>query len=607
MLDTSAPYFTSTATNPTVVQAGEITGTAMVTLETGFAAEDVDGVDPNPVITCETATGLTSADELPAGENDVTCTVTDASGNSSGSSYVVRVDDVTHPKVTLNGDSPQVIEAGTAYVELGATATDNVGIVGDITIDAVAVNTTATGDYLVTYTAVDAAGNSTTAIRTVRVVDTQPPTFDGPLVDIVRDAQADGTVAVTFVATASDSSGIAPTVICTPPSGSTFPVGTTSVTCTATDAVGNSVSETFDVTVVDSTAPTLSVPASPVIETATGPGGATVDYAALVSASDSVDTAPSVACTPPSGSTFPLGTTSVTCTATDAAGNAVAASFNVTVVDTGVPILSVPASPVIETAVGPGGATVDYAALVSASDVVDGALSVACTPPSGSTFPVGTTSVSCTASDTAGNTANASFSVSVVDGEAPILNLPASTVFEGPAGSMVNYSALVSATDLVDTAPTVDCTPASGTMFVPGETIVSCTASDFSGNTASGSFTVLVGYVGIGIIPTKTSVKSGSSNPLMWAWGDEDGNNLDSSGDMQRLRIVDCDEPATVLLDKAGDPGSSSFRFKSDLSWEFNWQSDDNDGVPLPHGSYCASVTNERTRQSLESPPIQVR
>jgi hypothetical protein len=382
------------------------------------------------------------------------------------------------------------------------------------------------------------------------------------------------------------------------------------VSCTASDTAGNSISKTFDVTVVDTGAPTLSVPASPVVESATGPAGAIVNYAALVGATDAVDGAPSVACAPPSGSTFPLGTTSVTCTATDNAGNSVAASFDVSVVDTGAPTLSVPASPVIESATGPAGAIVSYAALVSASDVVDGALSVTCSPASGSTFPVGTTSVSCTATDAAGNTTSASFNVSVVDGEAPTLSLPTSTVFEliqGPAGSTVNYSTLVSATDVVDATPTLDCAPASGTNFAPGETTVSCTASDFSGNVTNGSFTVLVGYVGIGIIPTKTSVKSGSSNPLMWAWADEDGNNLDSSGDTQRLRIVDCDKPTTVLLNKAGDPGASGFRFKSDLSWEFNWQSDDNEGVPLPRGTYCASVTNERTQQSLESPPVHVR
>jgi hypothetical protein len=387
-------------------------------------------------------------------------------------------------------------------------------------------------------------------------------------------------------------------------------LGTTSVTCTATDGAGNSATASFDVTVVDVSAPTLVVPTAAVVESAVDANGAIVDYAALVSASDLVDAAPTVSCAPPSGSTFPLGTTAVVCTATDTAGNNVSRSFDVTVVDTTAPTLVVPTSAVVESAVDATGAIVNYAALVSASDLVDATPTVSCVPPSGSTFPVGTTSVTCTATDDAGNSASAAFDVSVVDTTPPSLSLPAATVFEllqGPGGSVVDYETLVSATDLVDPAPTLNCSPASGTTFVPGETTVNCTATDSGGNTSTGSFNVLVGYVGVGIIPTKLRVKSGSSNPLMWAWADEDGNNLDSSGDMQRLRIVDCDNPAMVVVDRAGDPGASGFRFKADLSWEFNWQSDDDTGAALPRGSYCARVTNERTQQSLESPPIAVR
>ena len=528
VLDTTAPFFTDWPVSPTIVQADEVTGTAQISLEAGFAAEDVDGVDPSPVISCKTSTGLTSSDELPAGDINVTCTVTDASGNSSDRLHVVRVDDVTHPKVTLTGDSPQLVEVGSPYEELGATASDNVGVVGDVAIDALAVDTTKTGDYLVTYTAIDAAGNETLAIRKVRVVDTVPPTFSGPIADIVKDALPDGTVSVSFVVTATDASGVVPTVDCVPASGSIFSVGTTSVTCTATDGAGNFVSETFDVIVTDSTAPTLVVPMSPVIESAADPTGAAVNYLALVSATDAVDSAPDLSCAPPSGSTFPLGTTRVTCTATDSAGNSATASFDVTVIDT----------------------------------------------------------------------------------TAPTLSLPTSTVFEliqGPDGSVVEFTSLVSASDLVDPAPDLDCNPASGTTFAPGETTVNCTATDSSGNAATGSFTVLVGYIGYGVIPTKLRVKSGSSNPLMWAWGDELGNNLDSSGEAQWLRIVDCDNPEVIVLDEAGDPGASGFRFKVDLSWEFNWQSAYADGSSLPRGSYCASVMNMRTMQSLESPPIEVR
>ena len=74
------------------------------------------------------------------------------------------------------------------------------------------------------------------------------------------------------------------------------------------------------------------------------------------------------------------------------------------------PVITVP-SGVVANATSPAGASVSYAA--SAVDDVDGAVAVDCSPPSGSTFAIGTTQVTCTASDAAGNDASASFDVHV--------------------------------------------------------------------------------------------------------------------------------------------------------------------------------------------------
>ena len=74
------------------------------------------------------------------------------------------------------------------------------------------------------------------------------------------------------------------------------------------------------------------------------------------------------------------------------------------------PSIDVPADLAAD-ATGPDGALVEYAA--SAVDDVDGTVPVTCTPPSGSTFAIGTTTVTCTASDAAGNATTASFDVHV--------------------------------------------------------------------------------------------------------------------------------------------------------------------------------------------------
>jgi len=59
-----------------------------------------------------------------------------------------------------------------------------------------------------------------------------------------------------------------------------------------------------------------------------------------------------------------------------------------------------------------GGAVVNYTS-PTATDIVDATPTVACVPPSGSTFPIGTTTVTCTATDDSGNSASATFTITV--------------------------------------------------------------------------------------------------------------------------------------------------------------------------------------------------
>ncbi len=93
-----------------------------------------------------------------------------ACGSSSGKSK-----DNTAPVITLLGDNPQVILAGTPYVELGATALDNIDgdISGSVVIDTTGVDLSLTGSYPVTYDVIDSAGNpATTITRSIRVLVT---------------------------------------------------------------------------------------------------------------------------------------------------------------------------------------------------------------------------------------------------------------------------------------------------------------------------------------------------------------------------------------------------------------------------------------------------
>jgi hypothetical protein len=203
-----------------------------------------------------------------------------------------------------------------------------------------------------------------------------------------------------------------------------------------------------------------------------------------------------VDCDTASGSTFPLGATgtTVSCSATDAAGNIAQGSFTITVRDTTKPTLDLPASQSIE-ATGPLGAAFTYTA--SATDLVDGAVDVDCDTASGSTFPLGATgtTVSCSATDAAGNIAQGSFTITVVDTTKPKLTLPSfvNAIAESSLGKVVTFAK--SAEDLVSGSVAVTCTPKdSGDNFLLGTTAVTCSATDTAGNTAQGSFDVKVTF-----------------------------------------------------------------------------------------------------------------
>lgn len=105
-----------------------------------------------------------------------------------------------------------------------------------------------------------------------------------------------------------------------------------------------------------------------------------------------------------------LGINTITLIVTDPLGKNDMDTVQVTVQDTIAPTLTVPSHIVVD-AIGPAGTIVNFT--VTASDIVDPSPVVSCTPASGSMFPIGTTTVSCTATDASGNSTVASFHITV--------------------------------------------------------------------------------------------------------------------------------------------------------------------------------------------------
>jgi glycine rich protein/HYR domain-containing protein len=187
------------------------------------------------------------------------------------------------------------------------------------------------------------------------------------------------------------------------------------------------------------------------------------------------------------GSSLVAHSTASVTTATQRAGRV---QLRYSVDDRTAPHIDLMVGGTVVPATSSAGAIVDYTA--TATDDVDGADPVSCTPPSGTYFPIGTTTISCEAFDVSGNRGTASATVQVVDVASPALHLPAR--IDVPAtnrtGAVVTYTA--TAEDVVDGPVTPECRPPSGSLFVIGSTEVICTARDAAGNLTTGSFTVSV-------------------------------------------------------------------------------------------------------------------
>lgn len=180
-----------------------------------------------------------------------------SSAPQSGESSFSDVNcDGADPNPAADDDNDPVLRFVTAPLPGIATATDDCDPAPAITYSDV-VNMSGCGGYTGTitrtWTATDVCGNSSSCVQTVTVADTTPPVLSGCPGDITVNADAGGCDAVVTWTdpTATDNCDPAPGVVCSPPSGSTFPQGTTAVTCTATDSCGNASTCGFNVIVND--------------------------------------------------------------------------------------------------------------------------------------------------------------------------------------------------------------------------------------------------------------------------------------------------------------------------------------------------------------------
>ncbi len=283
--------------------------------------------------------------------------------------------DVTPPTVTINQGGLQADPTGVSPIVFDVVFSEPVSgfVDSDVSLSGTAGPTTAvvagTGTtYTVSVSgmtsagtviatviagaATDAANNlslaSTSTDNTVTYTQSGPTPIVLTLPANITKNNDPGMIGAVVTYPAPTATGGTPpiSVSCSPASGAFFPIGTTTVTCTATDSnpgdqqnrfVEATTSGTFTVTVVDAEPPVIAKPPDLIRDSSNGkPIPVTF---VTPSATDNAGP-PVVTCAPASGSLFSLGVATVTCTATDAAGNKATTTFTVTVVSpaSGVPI-----------------------------------------------------------------------------------------------------------------------------------------------------------------------------------------------------------------------------------------------------------------------------
>jgi len=193
------------------------------------------------------------------------------------------------------------------------------------------------GSTTVTFTATDAAGNTSTCTAVLTVADTTPPQFIGPdgpttiLPPVVAEAAGKLTPFSPPTPTVSDVSGVASVTHTGPAS---YPLGDTKIVWTATDLGSNTATATQIVRVLDTTPPEFATPLPPddLYQQVAVSGWANPIQYDPQTATDAVDVV-SIDCTPAIGDPVPTGVITVHCQAMDLAGNLGRRTFFVYVED----------------------------------------------------------------------------------------------------------------------------------------------------------------------------------------------------------------------------------------------------------------------------------
>jgi hypothetical protein len=442
------------------------------------------------------------------GNNNVVLTVTDVNGNVSTAGAVVTVQDNVAPVAIAQSITIQLNAAGNASItaaQVNNGSSDACGI-ASMTVSPNSFNCSKVGNNNVTLTVTDNNGNVSTAAAVVTVQDNVAPVVVTQ--NLTVNLNASGAASITAAQVnngSSDACGIASMVVS--PSGfDCSNTGINVVTLTVTDVNGNISSANANVDVKDVTKPVLAgCPSNVTLNSISNncmqnhlwaePTATDNCAGTTIAVTTSNPTVLILDVGPVAFAGFPVGTTTVTYTATDASGNVSSCSFDVKVLDVQPPtITGCPSNISMNNAPGQCDRQIFWNAPTASDNCSGVTFSTSHIP--GSTFPVGSTNVTYTATDASGNISTCVFSVTVTDNEKPITVCQNISVNLDATGNASITAAQVNngSTDNCGIA-SMSVSPSAFTCANTGANTVTLTVTDIHGNSSFCTATVAVSDV----------------------------------------------------------------------------------------------------------------
>jgi hypothetical protein len=503
LVDDVAPVFT-TCPAPSNVLVNTSCSYTVANFTGGAVASD--NCDSNVTIAQSPVAGTVLTG---TGSRTITLTATDDAGKTATCSFnITLVDDIAPVFTTCPSPSNVLVNSACSYTVTsfigGAAATDNCD--SNVTITqspAAGTVLTGTGPRLITLTATDDAGKTSTCSFNITLVDDIAPVFTTcPAPSNVLVGASCSYTVTSFIggAAATDNCDSNVTITQSPAVGTVLTgTGSRAITLTATDDAGKTATCSFNITLIDDTAPVFTTCPSPANVLVNASCAYTVtSFIGTATATDNCDSNVTITQSPAAGTVLTgTGSRTITLTATDDAGKTSTCSFNIMLVDDIAPVFtSCPAPSNVFVNASCSYTVTSFIGGAAATDNCDSNVTITQSPAAGTVLTgSGSRTITLTATDDGGKTSTCSFDITLVDNIAPVFtSCPSpSNVFVNASCSyaVANFIGGAAATDNCDSNVTITQSPAAGTVLTgTGSRTITLTATDDAGKTATCSFNI---------------------------------------------------------------------------------------------------------------------